>query len=113
MRVIAATILTFVAASFPSAQTTGALTGARQLERAYNVIFDAQFDRVPAVLAQTCPPAPEEVCSLLDVVSVWWQIQIDPENRSRDNLFSARADAAIGHGVRMTATTCDGRYLRW
>jgi tetratricopeptide (TPR) repeat protein len=95
LRVITATILTFVAASLPAAQTTGALTGARQLERAYNVIFDAQFERVPAVLAQTCPPAPEEVCSLLDVVSLWWQIQIDPANRSRDDLFSARADAAI------------------
>jgi len=95
LRVIIATLLTVVAVAFPSAQTTGALTGARQLERAYNVIFDAQFERVPAVLARTCPPAPEEVCSLLDVVSVWWQIQIDPDNRSRDSLFAARADAAI------------------
>jgi len=91
------TTLVLVAAfvSAPSAQQPGTLTGAPQIARVYDAIFDARFERLPALLAQTCPPAPAEVCTLLDVVGLWWQIQIDPENRSRDATFLARADAAV------------------
>jgi len=89
--------LLFVAvfAAAASAQRPGTLTAAPQISRAYDAIFDARFEQVPALLAQTCPPAPLEVCTLLDVVNRWWQIQIDPENRSRDSQFLERADAAI------------------
>lgn len=89
--------LLFVAASttVPAAQRPGTLTAAPQISRAYDAVFDARFDQVPAILAQTCPPAPAEVCALLDVVNRWWQIQLDPENRSRDSQFLERADAAI------------------
>ena len=79
----------------PSAQRAGTLTAAPQISRAYDAIFDARFDQMPDLLAQTCPPAPAEVCTLLEVVSQWWQIQIDPENRARDTRFSSRADAAV------------------
>jgi hypothetical protein len=98
-------------AATPTGQRTstasGSLTGAPQIARVYDAILDAQFDRVPALVGQTCPPAPTEVCSLLDVVSQWWQIQIDPGNRSRDSRFSTRADATIAAMEAWTAREPD------
>jgi tetratricopeptide (TPR) repeat protein len=77
-----------------SAQRSG-LTGAAGLTRAYAAIFDADFEKVPELLAVACGPAPAEACQLLDLARLWWQIQIDPYDRSRDSLFAVRADAAI------------------
>ena len=73
----------------------GSLTGAPAISRVYNAIFDASFEQVPILLDQACPPAAPEVCTLLDVVSLWWQIQLDPDNTSRDSRFRMRADAAV------------------
>jgi tetratricopeptide (TPR) repeat protein len=77
-----------------SAQRSG-LTGGAQLARTYDAIFDARFDDMPLLIAQTCPPAPQEACQLLGVVSLWWQIQLDPHNPARDAAFRSGADAAI------------------
>lgn len=93
--------LWFVAAS-AAAQPIPGLTGAAQLARAYDAIFDARFERVPAILAQTCPPAPREACQLLEVLSLWWQIQLDPSNRARDPLFQVRVDAVITAAEKWT-----------
>ncbi len=71
------------------------LTGAAQLARVYDIILDARFDRVAPELEKTCPPAPQEICQVLEVVSLWWQIQLDPVNRSLDAHFLQRANAAI------------------
>jgi hypothetical protein len=71
------------------------LTGAAQLRRAYDAIFDARFEDVPQLLARTCPPAPAEACQLLDAVSAWWQIQLDPASVAHDSQFQSRVDAAI------------------
>jgi len=84
------------------------LTASPQLSAGYDAIFDARFDDVPAMLAKTCeahpdgarvatrtPQAPPEACQLLEVVSIWWRIQLDPNNRSHDDEFRMRADAAI------------------
>ena len=90
----ATAILLIAAAAVLSAQRPG-LSGAPQLARAYDAVFDARFDQVPSLLAQACPPAAPEVCPLLDLVSLWWQIQLDPESRSRDGAFQARAEAVI------------------
>jgi tetratricopeptide (TPR) repeat protein len=86
------------------AQGTGALTGAPQIARVYDAILDARFDDVPALLNQACPPAPREVCTLLDTVALWWQIQLDPDNASRDSLFLAKANAAIASMEAWTKT---------
>lgn len=77
------------------AATDRGLTGGPQLVRAYDAIFDARFGDVPALLARTCPPAPAEACQLLDAVSVWWQIQLDPASLARDAQFQSKVDAAI------------------
>jgi hypothetical protein len=71
------------------------LTGEAQLQRAYEAIFDARFDAVPQLLGRACPPAPAEACQLLDTVSVWWQIQLDPSNPARDPNFRSKVDGAI------------------
>jgi tetratricopeptide (TPR) repeat protein len=71
------------------------LTGAAQLSRVYDTIVDARFDRVPAELRKACPPAPDEVCRVLEAVSLWWQIQLDPDDRSRDAMFQRQVDDAI------------------
>ena len=71
------------------------LTGQVQLLRAYDAIFDARFEEVPQLLARTCPPAPPEACLVLDAVSVWWQIQLDPGSVARDAQFQSKVDTAI------------------
>ena len=71
------------------------LTGEAQLQRAYEAIFDARFDAVPQSLERACPPAPAEACQLLDAVSVWWQIQLDPSNLAHDPNFRSKVDGAI------------------
>ena len=93
------------------AAQTPSLTGSARLARAYDAIFDARFEEVPGLLEDACGPrttstplksrkpdaarAPEEACQLLDVLSLWWQMQLDAESLSNDARFSAGVDAAI------------------
>jgi tetratricopeptide (TPR) repeat protein len=98
------------------AQTSG-LTAGDMLARVYDAIFDARFDDVRTLLPQTCGPsgiessaggrtaktdarsgnatAPAEACQLLEVVSLWWQIQLDPQNRVHDDEFRTKSEAVI------------------
>ena len=46
-------------------------------------------------LKQACPPAPEGACQALRVVSLWWQISINPESRALDRRFDDLAAATI------------------
>ena len=101
-----AIVLGFFVMAIPvSAQRTG-LTGAAQLARIYDAVFDARFDQVPGLLAQTCAlretqraatslSPPPEACQVLELVSLWWQIQLDPVSPVRDAAFRMRADAAV------------------
>jgi hypothetical protein len=72
-----------------------ALAGGAKLAAVYHAILSAQFDRADAELKQACPPAPAEACHVLGIASLWWRIQIDPTNRSRDRLLNERAEASI------------------
>ena len=74
--------------------TTG-ITAATELARVYDAILDARFEDVPRLLEETCPPAPLEACRLLDAVALWWRIQLDPLDTSRDRLFQTRVEAAL------------------
>jgi hypothetical protein len=96
---LSASVAIVISGSGVAAQPPG-LTSAPQLARVYDAIIDARFEQVPGMLAQTCAAgqpqaAPGEVCQLLDLVSLWWQIQMDPDNRARDTAFQARADALV------------------
>jgi hypothetical protein len=72
-----------------------ALSEGPRLAAIYDSILNAQFDRAGTLLKTACPPAPSEACQVLAVVSMWWQIQINAANRSRDQRFSELAAAAI------------------
>jgi hypothetical protein len=108
-----------VLGSPPAAQqrpVTG-LTAAPELARVYSAIFDARFADVPHLLTQACGrrepqgapsasrdgPAPREACQVLDAVGLWWQIQLDPFNRTRDAGFQSRVEAAIAAAEAWTA----------
>jgi tetratricopeptide (TPR) repeat protein len=96
-----AVVLTSVALSLfavsPAAQQPPirGLTANAEIARAYAAIFDARFSDIPPLLTRTCPPAPRDACQLLEAVSLWWQIQLDPYNRTRDAAFESRIEAAI------------------
>jgi hypothetical protein len=78
------------------------LTGAAELSAVYESILDARFDRADEQLKHACPPAPAEACQILDVIALWWRIQINPENRSDDRRFAERANGAIAAAERWT-----------
>jgi tetratricopeptide (TPR) repeat protein len=80
------------AAAAPPAVT---LTANDRLTRAYDAIFDADFERARMLVADACPPAPREACLVLEATRQFWRIQIDPEDRSRDAAFDAAVTAAI------------------
>jgi tetratricopeptide (TPR) repeat protein len=116
MRLAASAAATLLLIATADAQTTG-LTAGPRLVRVYDAIFDARFDQVPALLTQACGPlgadlsavarrakveaqnakaaAPQEACQLLEVVALWWQIQLDPKNRVHDDEFQAKSNAVI------------------
>ena len=98
-------IAALLVAAFPAAQSQG-LTAGPQVARIYDAILDARFEQVLELLDQTCGPvvarpaanAPRPhpaVCQLLDVVSLWWQIQINPGDTSHDAEFERRVSTAI------------------
>jgi hypothetical protein len=71
------------------------LTEGMRLAAVYNTILDARFDEVDAQLKRTCPPAPTEACQTLAVISLSWQILINPESRALDDRFVQAARSAI------------------
>jgi len=87
-------MVALLASPAPVAAQRG-LTGAPELAAVYDTILDGRVEDVPDLLAEACGPAPAEACQLLGVVSTWWQIQIDPHNRSHDRMFGLQVDAAI------------------
>jgi tetratricopeptide (TPR) repeat protein len=72
-----------------------ALTEGPRLAAIYDTILAARFDQAEAAIKQACPPAPAEACATFQVVSVWWRILQDPENRSLDGRINELAKAAI------------------
>ncbi len=71
------------------------LTAAAQVARAYDAVLDADFDRIPQVLEETCGPAPPVACLSLQALATWWEIRLDPENRALDARFTSEAEIAI------------------
>jgi tetratricopeptide (TPR) repeat protein len=72
------------------------LTEAPRLAAAYDTILSAKFTQASSETARACPPAPAEACQTLGLVSLWWQIQLDINNRALDRSLTAAADRAIG-----------------
>jgi len=103
VRLLAAGLaLLFVAQPGTRTEATRGLTGAEQLTRVYDAIFDAKFDEVRTELDKACPPAPQEVCRVLDAVALWWRIQLDPFDRSRDATFLKSVNYAVASAETWT-----------
>ncbi len=79
------------------------LTAAPEVARVYDAIFAARFADVAPLAARTCPPVPAEACRLLEALAVWWRIQLDPDDRSRDAEFRTRVDGALTAATAWTA----------
>jgi cytochrome c-type biogenesis protein CcmH/NrfG len=78
------------------------ITAASAVAKAYDSILDADFERVPAEIASACGPAPRVACLGLEALSRWWQIQLDPDSRALDPVFSAKVEEAIAEAERLT-----------
>jgi hypothetical protein len=72
-----------------------ALTEGKRLAAIYDKILAADFDGARADLARTCPPAPSEACAALGPAALWWQIALNPENRTLDADLRSSAERAI------------------
>lgn len=88
------------------------LTAAATVARAYDLILDADFDGFQKALPATCPPAPMVACQGLEALSLWWQIQLDLENRNLDEAFSSKVKTAIAEAERFAAAE-PGRAEAW
>ncbi len=68
---------------------------APSLARCYDAILDARFDDAEAEIGRACGPSPAETCVLMRANALWWRIQLDPYDRSRDQAFESQIDTAI------------------
>jgi hypothetical protein len=94
-----AAILSVTAGAAPA--VTG-LTERTRIAAVYDRILHARFNQARAELARTCPPAPLESCLALAEVVLWWEIQLDPNNRRLDKDLQNAATAAIDAAERWT-----------
>jgi tetratricopeptide (TPR) repeat protein len=99
-------LLVLLLPSVATAQQRG-ITAATVVARAYDLILNADFDGLAGALPATCPPAPSVACLGLEALSLWWQIQLDPESTSLDAPFLAKVNAAITAAERMTQANPD------
>lgn len=79
------------------------LTAVPAVARAYDAVLNAEFDRMPEVLTETCGPAPRAACLDLTALSTWWDILLDPQSRALDARFSAEVEAAMAEAGAWTA----------
>jgi len=102
--VVAAVALAVAVRSTPTAQppASGGLTADDTVARAYDVVLDADFTRMPAVVAETCGPAPPEVCTGLMTMSRWWELILDPEHPGRDARFVTSVERAVAETTAWT-----------
>jgi hypothetical protein len=79
------------------------ITAAPTVARAYDLILDANFEQLEKTLPAVCPPAPAAACRGLESLSLWWQIQLDPDSRQLDAKFLSTVNAAIAETERFAA----------
>lgn len=87
----------------PASGQTRGLTSAPALTRVCDDIVDGRFETAAVDLKQACGAAPPVACTMLEAVSVWWQIRIDPDSRTLDAAFQSKVNAAIQAADAWTA----------
>lgn len=83
------------------------LTAAATVAAAYDVVLDADFDRIPEVLERTCPPAPPVTCLGLRALGTWWEILLDPQSTALDARFQHEVESAIAEATAWTVRESD------
>jgi tetratricopeptide (TPR) repeat protein len=96
--------------AFASAQP--GITAAADVARAYDLILDANFDELKATLPAVCPPAPMVACRGLEALALWWQIQLDLDDRRLDAAFTSTVNTAIAEAEKFAAAN-PGRAEAW
>jgi tetratricopeptide (TPR) repeat protein len=94
-------VVLFSAATRAQPATIG-LSESVRLGAVYDTILQARFAQSRAEIARTCPPAPPESCLALTTAAIWWEIQLDPNNRRLDRRLQDAAAAAIDAADRWT-----------
>jgi tetratricopeptide (TPR) repeat protein len=96
-RLMGAALLAALATGLPDpldAQQEPRLTASHVVAGLYREILNAEFDRVAREL-DTCGGAPAVACAVLEPTALWWEIQLDPENRRLDRRFESSVEEAI------------------
>ena len=93
-------------------QASATLAEGPRLAAIYDVILAARFAQAEMRLMQNCPPAPVEACRVLSVVSIWWQILLDPESRLLDGRLERAAAEAVA-GAEAWTRREPGRAEAW
>lgn len=88
--------------TLPSSVDARSLRGADAVAKVYDAILDADFERAEKLTADTCPPAPEQACLVLDATRLLWTIQLDPEQTRLDAAFTASVTRAIDEASAWT-----------
>ena len=101
-KLLAFGLAAIVGATAQAQSDAAGLTERARLAAVYDTILHARFDRARAELARTCPPAPTESCLALTAVVLWWEIQLDPNNRRLDASLQSAATTAIEAAERWT-----------
>ncbi len=94
-------VLISLSGAHPAA--AGVLPYSPALARVYDAILDARFDDAEAETVRACGPAPPQACELLRATALWWRIQLDPGNTSRDAQVRAKIDAVIASMEQWTS----------
>jgi len=71
------------------------LTEGAAVAAAYDTVLNADFERLPAVLADTCGSAPRVACLGVRALGTWWEILLDPESRYLDARFLREVNEAV------------------
>ncbi len=96
-------LVCLVLAAAARVAAAGSIPYAPALARCYDAILDARFEDAEAEIAKACGPAPSETCALMRANSTWWQIQMNPNDRSKDRTFEPQLDRAIDRITQWTA----------
>lgn len=92
-RLVFFSLFTFQLALAQPAEAKG-LTAAQHLASIYGLILDARFEQAGRALKR-CSPGPPQACLVMEAMSSYWQILLDPQASKRDDLFLKQAETAI------------------
>jgi hypothetical protein len=99
--VVALWLLPTLAAGPSAAPARPGLSHRAALADTYDAILNADFDRVPELMAPACADVPVW-CDVMDAAALWWQIALEPESRLHDAGFLRTVERAIASAETWT-----------